>query len=161
MFEGLSRCWGALDVDLTATDASANKVQTTNDGAGQQLPFFSRRACRGAAEIDVFAQNVPKVPGSSRECFDLCFPPITLVSVAIPYLGERRARAVVICTVVGTWYPRMRVAQGRTILVASAGDENAFTLTHHQRGGEPYVFHKWDMIALEMEFRGRKVRVGI
>ena len=136
-----------------ASPVSAHRIPATAQGAGNRLPFFTRYACDGSAGVDFFAQDVARVPGGTARAFGLCFPPSALANPVMQHLAEQQAHAVVLLpSVAGLWEPRMGCARKRSVTVASPGDESKFFVEHHQRGPQPYVFSRWSMVAVEVNF---------
>lgn len=152
-----ARLWdvfGALSFDLMATDVSAHKVPLGFPSAGARLPFFSRYACPGSSGVDVLAQDVGCLPGCSPGSLAFCFPPIAMVGALIQHISECRARAVLIVPdFAGPWFPLLQSRTRGSITVSEPGDSHAFAYTHHQRVGlQPFVFRKWAMRAVEVDF---------
>ena len=61
---------GPYTIDLMASTVSAQRIP---QGA-RTLPFFSQYDCAGSSGVDVFAQDVSRVPGTGEPVFGLCFP---------------------------------------------------------------------------------------
>ena len=150
VFAELWAFFGEFNIDLMASPVSAHRIPAT---AGNRLPFFTRYACDGSAGVDFFAQDVARVPGGTARAFGFCFPPSALANPVMQHLAEQQAHAVVLLpSVAGLWEPRMGCARKRCVTVASPGDESKFFVEHHQRGPQPYVFSRWSMVAVEVNF---------
>ena len=66
-----------------ASPVSAHWIPAVAPGAGNQLPCFTRYACKGSAGVDVFSQDVSRVPGESARAFGFRFPPTVLAHPAM------------------------------------------------------------------------------
>ena len=153
VFAELWAFFGEFNIDLMASPVSAHRIPATAQGAGNRLPFFTRYACDGSAGVDFFAQDVARVPGGTARAFGFCFSPSALANPVMQHLAEQQAHAVVLLpSVAGLWEPRMGCARKRCVTVASPGDESKFFVEHHQRGPQPYVFPRWSMVAVEVNF---------
>ena len=120
-FAELWSFFGAFDIDVMASSASAHCIPAT--GAGNRLSCFTRYACDGSGRVDVFSQDVSRVQGEAARAFGFCFPPFALANPAVQHLAEQRAHVVVLLlSVVGFWEPRMGIAWKRCFTVASPGD---------------------------------------
>ena len=153
-FAVLWDAFGGFSFDLMATDVSAHKVPDGCLSAGTTLPFFSRYACQGSSGIDVLAQDVGQLPGGGLNGLAFCFPPVALVGAVVQHLFECHARAVVVVpAIAGPWFPLLSSQERRSVLIAPKGGEGAFAYLHHQRVGlQAFVFRKWAMRAVEVDF---------
>ena len=153
LFSDLWSFFGAFNIDLMVSPASAHCIPAIAQEAGNRLPCFTRYACDGSAGVDFFAQDVVRVPGETARAFGVCFPPTALANPVVQHLAEQQALAVVLLpSVAGLWEPRMGIARKRFVTVASPGDKSVFFVEHHQRSPQPYAFPRWNMVAVEVEF---------
>ena len=153
LFAELWSFFGAFNIDLMASAASAHCIPVTAPGAGNKLPCFTRYACDGSAGVDFFAQDVSRVPGETVRAFGFSFLPTALANLIMQHLAERRAHAVVLLpSVAGLWEARMEIARKRSVIIASPGDKNVFFVEHHQRGPQPYTLPRWNMVEVEVDF---------
>lgn len=134
--------------------ASSENAQTTfvvASGEWHRLPFFSRYSCEGSAGVDFFQQNVSVTPGSAARALGYCFPPPIIVGHVIQHLAECGAHAVVVLPdTPGYWFPRVRAAAVRSIQIPRVG---SFGYPHHVDGVRDYIYHKYSMRAVEVDFR--------
>lgn len=140
---------GPFNIDLMACEASAHVSPLT----GVQLPFFSHYRCPRSAGVDVFAQNVAVLPGSSAPAFGFCFPPPIMAGHVVQHLAECRAHAVVVVPDLKPyWFPVVRHASVRSVQVAPVNARDAF-LWPSPRGLRPWRYPRWAMVAYELDFR--------
>ena len=140
VFAELWALFGEFNIDLMASPVSAHCIPTTAQGAGSRLPFFTRYACDGSTGVDLFAQDVARVPGETARAFGFSFPPTALANPVVQHLAEQQAHAVVLLpSVAGLWGARMGCARKRCVTVASPGDKRVF-FVDHQRAPQPYAF---------------------
>ena len=100
-----------------------------------------------------FAHDIARVPGETARAFIFYFFPTALANPVVQHLAEQEAQAVVLLpAVAGLWEPRLGIARKRFVKVASPGDISVFFVEHHQRGPKPYVFPRWNMVAVEVDF---------
>lgn len=153
-FGDLWRRFGDFDMDLMATTASAQRIPTGNVGEGSALAFYSRFNTAGSAGMDVLSQDVSTMPGSQQACFGFCFPPTSMVGVVLQHLEEREAHAVVLVPDrKDSWYPLLQGATVQAQTVTASGESGQFFRYHHKKGKVPYVFRKFGMRAVEVDFR--------
>ena len=153
-FNELWVAWGGFDMDLMASTASAQRPPSPQGMSGQALPFYSRFHTKGTAGVDVFTQDVGRMPDKESPCFGFCFPPPSMVGILVSHLQACHARAVLIVPDTrASWFPLMARATIRWRSVAAKGDPNIFFRMHHQHGPVPFVFHKWGMRAVEVDFK--------
>ena len=154
-FERLWETCEGFDMDLMATDTSA---QYTPIGGGlkrRRLPFYSRFHTNETAGVDVFSHNVNHMPGSLGKYFGYCFPQPSLVGVVLAHISKCEARAVIVVpNTRAPWFPMIEGAGVRSVQIASQGEDSQFFRVHHQRGAEPYTFGRGGMRAAEVDFRG-------
>ena len=62
-FDRLWETWGGIDMDLMATDTSAQYAPIEGGWERQKLPFYSRFHTNNTAGVDVFSHNVSHRPG--------------------------------------------------------------------------------------------------
>ena len=153
VFAELWSFFGAFNVDLMASPASAHCIPATAQRAGNRPPVFTRYACDGSAGVDFFAHDVARVPEETARAFGFCFLFTALANPVVQHLAEQQAHAVVLLpSVAGLWEPRIGITRKRFVSVTSPGDESVFFVEHHQRGLQPYAFPRWVMIAVEVDF---------
>ena len=133
----LAELWsffGALNIDILASPASAHCILATAPGAGNRLPCFTRYACDGSVGVDFLEQDGSCVQGETAHAFGFCFPPTALANPVVQHLVKQRSHAVVLLpSVAGLWELRMGIARKRIVAVASSGDKSVFFVEHHQR----------------------------
>ena len=78
-FNRLWETWGEVDMDLMATDTSAQRAPIEGGLIRRRLPFYPRFHTNGTAGIDVFSHNVNHMPGPLRK-YCLLLPPTTVLS---------------------------------------------------------------------------------
>ena len=141
-------------MDPMATLASAQVVPAGFPNVHEPLPFYFRFNTAGNAGVDILSQDVRLMPDRSRVSFGLCFPPVTMVGVVLQHLAKKKAHAVIIVPDQRqTWYPSLVAASVDSVPVASEGDSQAFFRQHHQQGQVPVVLTRWNMRAVEVDFR--------
>ena len=95
-FDRLWVTWGGVDMDLMATDTSAQSAPIGGGLERQNLPFYSWFHTNNTAGVDVFSHNVSHMPGSLQKCFGYCFPQPSLVGVVLVHICKCQARAVIV-----------------------------------------------------------------
>ena len=82
-------------------------------------------------------------------------PPLQMVGVITIYLREWRARSVIVIQAVHlSWFPLLVAsALVRSLPVASAKESNIFSWVHHLKAETPFIFPRWGMRAVEVDFR--------
>ena len=141
-------------MNLMATTASSKRPPNLGEGQGRPLQFYSRCRTAGSSGIDVFAQDVGHMPSSTDPCFGYCSPPLLMVGVVTAHLREYRARVVIIIPAVClSWFPLVASASVRSLPVASLQESNVFLRVHHLKGENPFIFLRWGMRAVEVDFR--------
>ena len=155
-FDRLSETWGGGgDMDLMATDTSAQYAPIEGGWERQRLPFYSRFHTNNTAGVDVFSYNVSHMPVSLQKCFGYCFPQPSLVGVVLAHINKCDARAVIVVpNTRASWFLMIEGAGVRSVQIASQGAGSQFFRVHHQRGAEPYTFGRGGMRAVEVDFRG-------
>ena len=96
VFDKLWETWGGDDMDLMATDISAQYVPVEGGWERQKQSFYSRFHTNNTAGVDVFSHNVSHRPGSLQKCFDYCFPQPSMVGVVLAQISLCEARAVIV-----------------------------------------------------------------
>ena len=66
-FNRLWKIWGGVDMDLMATDTSAQRAPTEGGLIRRRLPFYSRFHTNGTTGVDVLSHNVIHMPGPHRK----------------------------------------------------------------------------------------------
>ena len=114
----------------------------------------------------MLAQDVGHMPSSTDPCFGYCFPTLLMVGIITAHLRECRARAVIIIPAVRLfWFPLVASASVRSLPVASLQEFNLFFRVHHLQGENPFIFSRWGMRAVEVDFnlyvyrRNKKAKV--
>lgn len=121
MPEAFRRVWGMfdpLDLNLMAWIASAQRSPLTGDS----LRSFWRYDCAGSKGVDVLAQDVAVLPGTSEPVFSVCFLSPVMAGHVVRHLAECRAHAVVLVIDEKTlWLPLLDLATVKPIVVAPRG----------------------------------------
>lgn len=138
-----------FDMDLMATPASTQKLPNRE----KALRFYSRFRTDGCEDVDALGQDLSKMPGSTDPCFGFCFPPTTIVGVVLQRLSECRARAVVVVPDLRkSWYPLLKDATVRSVVLSQPAEESVFFRMDHRRGQVSFSFRRWAMRAVEVNF---------
>ena len=147
--------WGAFDMDLMATTASSQRPPNFGEGRGEPLPFYSRYHTAGRSGILVLAQDVGRMPSSTDPCFGYCSPPPQQMDwIVTAHFRECRVRSVIVISAVRlSWFPLVASVSVRSLTVASPQEPNAFFRVHHLKGGTPFIFSRWGIRAVEVDFR--------
>ena len=140
-------------MNLLATPTSVHQKWIEDRKTQENIPFYSRYRTPGCAGVDVLTQNVKFMPESSAECFGFCFPPTNMVGVMLQHLEECQARAVIVVPdQKQSWFPRLARGWVKSRTLSHPGGKSSFYRVHHQRGREPFMFQKWNMLAVEVNF---------
>ena len=77
-----------------------------------------------------------------------------MVGIVTAHLRECRARAVIIIPAVRlSWFPLVASASVRSLPVASLQESNVFFRVHHLKKENPFIFSRWGMRAVKVDFR--------
>lgn len=140
-------------MDLMATTAKSQRIPEGVQGAGEQLPFYSRYHTEASTGVDVLSRHVSKMPDSSRECFGFCFPPPSMIGIVLQHLEERKPHAVILVPDLKLqWFTRLAGATIRSLRASEPGGVSQF-FRLHQKNRVQRRFHKWGMRAVEVDFR--------
>ena len=156
-FNRLWKTWGGgqVDMDLMATDTSAQRAPIGGGLIHQRLPFSSRFHTNGTVGVDVLSRNENHMPGPLRKCVCYCFPQPSLVVVMLAHISKCEAGAVVVVpNTRASWFPMIEGAGVRSVQIAPQDEDSQFFRVHHQRGVKPYTFGRGGMRAVEVDFRG-------
>lgn len=145
---------GDFDMDLMATPTSAQRWVVAGESTENPLPFYSRYRTEGCAGLDLFAQDVGRVPDSGRPYFGCCYPPTNMVGVVLQHLDECQARAVVFVPDQKQFlFPQLASVTVKSKRVSTPRGLSIFFRAHHQRGRERLLLGRWAMRAVEVDFR--------
>lgn len=149
-FDALWQALGPFNVDLMACTASVQRSPQN----GEALPFFSQYDCAGSGGLDVLAQDVARVPGTSIPAFGYCFPPPVMAGHIVQHLAECHAHAVVVLpSVRAYWFPRVRLATVRTKNIAQVAEDGVFLWPSSEGTLNNWRYPRWGMTAFEVDFR--------
>ena len=115
---------GGGDIDLVATDTSAQYASIEGGLERQRLLFHSRFHTNNTAGVDVFSHNVSHMPGSLQNCFGYCFPQPSLVGVVLAHISKCEARAVIVV---------------RNTQASDRGSRSSFSLNYFPGRGQPVL----------------------
>lgn len=143
-----------ITMDLMATPTSTHKVWMNGLCTEENLPFYSRYQTEGCAGVDVLAQDLRYMPGSTDvPCFGFCFPPVSMVGVVLQHLEECRAKALlVVPDQKHSWFPRLAEATVRSRSMPSFMGESPFFTIHHKKGMSRFLYKRWRMLAVVVDF---------
>ena len=151
------RLWearGGFNMDVMATDTSAQWIPGGGQDADRALPFYSRYHSDGTAGVDVLGQDVSHMPGSANACFGFGFPQPQMIAVVLQHIQDCKARPVVVVPDDRqSWFPLLTAATVRSVPVAAKGGAAKFFRMYHQKGRLSFVFRQRGMRAVEVDFR--------
>ena len=127
-FNRLWKIWGGGgggDMDLMATDTSAQRAPIGGGLIRRRLPFYPRFHTNGTAGVDIFSHNVNHMSGPLRKCFCCCLPQPSLVGVVLAYTSKCEARAVIVVpNTRASWFPMIEGAGVRSVQIAPQGEDS-------------------------------------
>jgi len=149
-FQVLWETFGPFDIDLMACTTSAQLSPQTGD----RLPFFSHFSCPDSAGVDVLAQDVAFLPGTTEPAFGYCFPPPVMTGVVVQHLAECHAHAVIVVPDTRPfWFPRVQLATVKSALVAPKNGSGVFQWPSSTGAPRNWRYPAWGMVAYEVDFR--------